>query len=790
MRSGISYLFAAIFCTIFIGCETIEPSNVGETSFPIKQLHGREADLAEFPNLSDYDTEPADKIIVDMVTSEHMDIDYSGMFLRSFASPALFFSDITPCLSSTGAYELPYEDYPECYKIIDCSGIMISPNILMTAGHCTCLGFGFANDQGLPVYDDPMVNRTAKVIFRSYINLGREFATFIDSTDPLNYQDEVFNCYPFYEGWRDFNPGTQYCDIRDLDVSFIWCENNEDGVAPGEKYGFVDYEIDHFRKFWDPGDILITEGYPSGFPTYFFPLNPNELYYSLWQNPFYMDIYWNPANTWPPFGSGDDYFLFYGHKLISEGTSFEQHDNHDYYMIYAQHGGSGSGLFSRRNKLISGSGTNPTGLEDDENAGLESLWDGPYTRRIHLSIKALLDNFDDDDDYIFDFMSEEGGDFANIDLGPSHYYYLPLHDWHVRRGLWETDNLGSLFWNGAITPFDFIRGVSSVKFKVPFGVVKSRDLGYWRLVCDFRPFVCYIDYVLPPPELCLFTDGVPFDADSEYGIVVKFLKTFSIADGETLVNIGNSIDERPLEEEGLFNPTYNTLFIRTTSLSDSNLIIKQLGAGLTFIENVSVFKVNNSSEYDFTFNNWDEREIWRTWDGKSSEFWPWQEVGGISPDVGWAAVLLPTTLPGTMKNLTTYYIPFKSGMHYNISFESTSNRTNYWQEAGITFELRNANDRSELIDSASVDSYDVGYLDGDYFIWTDNSVELYAEDIPGTENDSYLLVIRRSQGGLRTIYIDNIKINENGVIAAQELIDQSDVEQMEKLKNGKKIRLK
>ena len=99
-RTLIHCFIFPIILLMFWHCELDDESSIGLQVFSIKQLHGRESDLINFPALHDYDAEPSNKIIVDMVTSEHLNIDYSGMFLRSFATPAIFFADISTCATS------------------------------------------------------------------------------------------------------------------------------------------------------------------------------------------------------------------------------------------------------------------------------------------------------------------------------------------------------------------------------------------------------------------------------------------------------------------------------------------------------------------------------------------------------------------------------------------------------------------------------------------------------------------------------------------------------------------
>lgn len=799
-----SILLLSTTCTalaFLIACEVSDEMDVGYSRFDLKQMHGRMGDLdsaylAEYTALEDYLSEPADKVVVEMVTDEFLDIDYAGNAMRSFASPALYFADITPCMDFE-AYHYTREEHIECYEIIDCSGVMISPNILMTAGHCPCYGFGIADDKGLP-----REGRVAKAVFRSYVNLGSEYGVSQNITNPTNFVDEVFDCTPVFEGYRDYIPGSGGdCVHEDLDIAFMWCENNEYGIAPGNKYGFVDYEVDHWHKLRADGRRIITNAYPAPGFTILLPPPPDELLYSIWQNPFYIDknfgdpvkekpVYSNPSNTWL---LPDDYYNFYGNKLLSEGTMYTRDHpsfpsyQFDFFKIYATHGGSGSPILSRSHKLVAASTTNKDdyimipGQDwcDEDNRGMEST-DCPGTRRISPSLRWIFDDavgLDSDDNFVLDLM-EPGEDNANIALNASDFYFLPLHDWWVRRGVWKTANLGSLFWNGARTPFPRIRPSGGlIRTKTPFGVLRATQI-WGRFEFVFNPDTGRMELVFIPPtaETNVYTDPwmVPMDTDSEYAVVVKYVPVYRtpgvgiLPASNTIMGVG-STDSQYRQMSGIpYEVKYSTFFVNTFGLPPDECYInfKQKGAGLTLVENVSLSKITASDDLAskiigrFDFNNWDDREIWRTYDGKVPLFTPVKEYPNEESQIGWAAVLLPTLgNTTTQKNLTTFYIPLRWDKTYRVSFNSTSNREDTVSEAGVTIEIRKANDiDAGVVSSASVDSAFVGYRPNGYYHWETNTVTLdtHTED----PNNSYYLVVRRTSTGFHNILIDNIVIEE------------------------------
>ncbi len=815
---------------IALSCETIEETentlDRGETTKAIRQLHGRTSDLTEdylsrFPALSDYDSEP-DKIIADIVTSEARDIDYSEMYLRSFASPSLFFADITDCeedaLSDTYIYKLDIDEDPECYRISECSGVMISPNILMTAGHCPCLGFGFAAHEGLSI-DERDSRRVARVLFRSYINNEKRLYSTVDRSDPANYVDEYFDCVPIFEGWTEFDPDASpiTCENKPIDLSYFWCYDDGGGEAPGDKYGFVDYEVDHFQNLVLDRRRIITQGYPRADGWMDPPPDPDELFYSIWQNPFYVDNYWNKENpdyvndwnrdnawplcnyihrphlcnaSWDPFNifspshSADlkehDYYLFYGHKLISEGTHYAGTTLEDTYLTYKTHGGSGSPMFGRGGKLVSG----PTlsvphvTLRDHPNAGMENR-DPPSTRLVHDSLQKILFHSrlssDEDQNFLIDLVEEPldaiiaGAVTPNTHLAARDTYFLPLHDWHVRRGVWNTDNRGSLFWDGAYRPREFLWPTDSIA-KVPFGVVSSRKFGSIRFVGDgsggFR-----LEYIPPDDEVNLYTesDAVPLEPETEYGVVVKYIDTynpFTILTSSIGTYVGIGAERHKLFFNGLTTPTYDTVYVTTGHTADNSLEVVRRGLGQTMVENISIQKLPMVFDdvtgvagkvMSFTFDNWDEREIWRTFDDKHTMFWNVSRQHGLS----WAAVLLAAYNPTNTKNLTTYYLPFRDGRDYQICMELTSNRDGpidtQSNDISVVVELRDANDTSRIISSDIIDESEVGYLDNNWFIWTHNCVELSTSNASA---QSYMLIVRRGRFALPEVLIDSLEIVE------------------------------
>jgi hypothetical protein len=864
-------------------CSQITSEQYEMKSFFIKQNHGStdaltEAYVAEYPALGDYLSSGAPpQKVVDWATSIAETPQYSSIIASSFASPSIFFADTSTCGPSDTPYPVNYiynEDPSSefvCYKVIDCSATMISPNILITAGHCPCIGFGLAHDSDLPIAVAPDgESDAARALFRSYTLLGIPSTTdyYNTFTHPWYFSDEYFFCKTIYTGWSGFtystSTGRPTCSDKSHDIAFLWCYDNENGESPGDKYGFVDYHVDFYNELKISNRKIISRGYPlpprlPHEPMWVVPKVSEVNLYSIWQNPIYRFNYWNkynsdpmysyastvwnsdnawpicnyihnyswcelnissPYDVWTDTGSRftlNDYYLFYGHKLISEGIS---HYNNliessfpyiytyynDHYRIYKTHGGSGSPVFSIDGKLVSGpSLTAGVASEyDSENRGYEDLyypmyWGDPSTRSKSNNLRWLLFGsnvstetspyvFDKDMDYIFDLI--EGSDtgsignaYQNNKIKIRSTYYLPLHDWHTKRSIWNTDHYGSLLWEGYNKPIKYVALTKSAK-RIPFGVVRSYENGRWTWVENPLPPPPSIRIYTPPPkERNLytntgFTQDVELEPNTLYGITVKYINTCNpspdiIDYHHTYFELEGIPTSLPNTDEMI--ASFFTFFISTDSTLYHPIEFKREGYGQTLIEDIVMQKVEIIDGYrkkiSYTFDNWDEREIWLTHnyptissEWKQSMFWNVKR----DDEVGWAAVLLSTNEPRYSNNLSTFYAPLEREHDYLICADYSSTRIGppggHSDDTGVKIEILNANNLTMGASSNRIDKSQVGYIksvtaggDHYYYDWKHWCVDMHTHDI---DADSFLLLFTRETTDAPHVLIDNLTIEE------------------------------
>jgi hypothetical protein len=84
--------------------------------------------------------------------------------------------------------------------IRDCSGTMIGPNILLTAAHCRAELFSTA-------------------VFRAYVAANDQ-------------RIQAYACRYLVHGWPE------------TDIALVWCDPGEDGVNPGDRWGYLDLDVD------------------------------------------------------------------------------------------------------------------------------------------------------------------------------------------------------------------------------------------------------------------------------------------------------------------------------------------------------------------------------------------------------------------------------------------------------------------------------------------------------------------------------------------------------------------
>jgi len=128
------------------------------------------------------------------------------------------------------------------YAAVDhggCSGTMIGPNTMLTAAHC---GPGTRTD----------------ITFRAYRSAGDACG----GTDPGRQTGETFDCeYLLYS-------------FADSDLSILFCDPNDHGENPGDKYGYLDFDV-----VTGPDRVF---DYAASRST---KLVPGTELYSVWTNP-------------------------------------------------------------------------------------------------------------------------------------------------------------------------------------------------------------------------------------------------------------------------------------------------------------------------------------------------------------------------------------------------------------------------------------------------------------------------------------------------------------------------
>jgi hypothetical protein len=115
---------------------------------------------------------------------------------------------------------------------LTCSGTMIGPNILMTASHC---------------------GRTQNAVFNTWRRAGAQGPSVFDS--------ETFNCRYLLQT-AGCAPGQSSCTKPDSDLMLAFCDPNADGINPGDKYGYLDFDpisLPVGRKLYS----IWTNGYPN-----------------------------------------------------------------------------------------------------------------------------------------------------------------------------------------------------------------------------------------------------------------------------------------------------------------------------------------------------------------------------------------------------------------------------------------------------------------------------------------------------------------------------------------------
>jgi hypothetical protein len=110
-----------------------------------------------------------------------------------------------------------------------CSGTMIGPNILLTAAHCRVEFFTSA-------------------AFRAYVGANEQ-------------RVESFRCQYLIHGWPE------------TDIALAWCDPGADGVNPGDRWGYLDLDVD-ITPARQVGEGNSRQRVRTGMPVY-----------SIWQNP-------------------------------------------------------------------------------------------------------------------------------------------------------------------------------------------------------------------------------------------------------------------------------------------------------------------------------------------------------------------------------------------------------------------------------------------------------------------------------------------------------------------------